>query len=425
MTDDSSDIMYVMMDRRRGMSREAIDRLFYPFFRKNAPTCVQPAEGQLKYRYVIPSYGVKGGSDDSAAVAERSTVGHYPQMYDWDSCFFSQVAPRIDIKNLATDVVSNFLSLNHGDGYIPRTVSPGRIWDAGDMCKPFLAQTLLFVHEKFRELLPTNLLSDLDCYLEYYVRTRQKDGLFHWRNVLESGIDDNLALLAPIEAAKDQNESVVFPDGRLLATDLCAYLFAEFKAVAAIADAAGNKELAAKWTKRARDLSAAIDERMWNEKLQMYCNVDPVNGQQVEFRACSGLMPAFFDAVKPERIEQVFRSNVLSEQHFLRPTGVASVAVSENLYNQAKRGLYGRARVSNWQGPMWILPNGLAVRALARHGLKSEAQQVAHRAINTAINSIIDHAGLFENYNAETGAPLWAPNFMSWNILILEMLDQV
>lgn len=74
---------------------------------------------------------------------------------------------------------------------------------------------------------------------------------------------------------------------------------------------------------------------------------------------------------------------------------------------------------------MWILPNGLAVRALARHGLKREAQQVAHRAINTAINSIIDHAGLFENYNAETGAPLWAPNFMSWNILILEMLDQV
>lgn len=393
------------------------------FFKAHAPTCVQKAEGQLKYRYVTPSYGVKGGADDNAAVAERSTVGHYPQMYDWDSCFFSQVAPRLGINGLARDVVANFLSLNNGEGYIPRTVSPQRIWDAGDMCKPFLAQTLVYAHDRFGEALPVELLSDLDCYLEYFVRHRQKEGLFHWRNVLESGIDDNLALLAPMEASKDENEAVCnYPDSRLLACDLSAYLVAEFRAVASIAAAAKNDELVSKWSKRADEVSKAIDERMWNDKLQMYCNVDPKTGEQILFRACSGLMPAFFDAVKPERSAALLRSNVLSEDHFLRPAGLASVARSENLYNQAKRGLYGRVRVSNWQGPMWILPNGLAVRSLLRHDMKKEAQVVAQRALNTCFRSIRQHKTLFENYDAETGSPLWAPDFMSWNILAVEML---
>ncbi len=394
------------------------------FFEQYAPSCVQPPAGQLSYRYVTPSYGVKGGSDDAAAVAERSTVGHYPQMYDWDSCFFSQVAPQLKIKNLARDVVSNFLSLNRGDGYLPRTISPERVWDAGDMCKPFLAQTLVYVHETHGETLPTELLSDLDCYLEYYVRKRQVQGLYHWRNVLESGIDDNLALLAPMEAAKDENEAVGnYPDSRLLAADLSAYLCAEFKAIAQIAAAAKNSEMSDKWSKRAAQLSAAIDEHLWNEKLQMYCNLDPKSGEQVVFRACSGLMPAFFGAVKPERTLQVLKSNVMSEEHFLRPAGISSVAASENLYNQAKRGLYGRVRVSNWQGPMWLLPNGLAVRALLKHNMRDEAQKVASRAIATCLKSISDHQTLFENYNAETGDPLWAPQFMSWNILALEMVD--
>lgn len=54
--------------------------------------------------------------------------------------------------------------------------------------------------------------------LKFFQRERQKEfGLYHWRNVLESGVDDNLALIAPREAAKDEDESVgKFPDGAIL-----------------------------------------------------------------------------------------------------------------------------------------------------------------------------------------------------------------
>ncbi len=32
---------------------------------------------------------------------------------------------------------------------------------------------------------------------------------------------------------------------------------------------------------------------------------------------------------------------------------------------------------------------------------------------------------MYENYNAHTGEALWAPQFMSWNSLCLELIDFV
>src|SRR6185437_6716973 len=175
------------------------------FVTEKAATCLHNPEGALKYRYVTPTYSVTPGADDKALVAERSTVGHYLQMYDWDACLFSQGATKVGLNDIAPDVVANFLSLKQADGYIPRTVSPNRIWDACDMCKPFLCQALTFENKYLKQKPSAEMVQDLKCYLEYFQRNRRdKSGLYHWRNVLESGVDDNLALLTPHEAAKNE-----------------------------------------------------------------------------------------------------------------------------------------------------------------------------------------------------------------------------
>ncbi|MBK7838265.1 MAG: hypothetical protein IPJ49_11425 [Candidatus Obscuribacter sp.] len=57
------------------------------FIVQKARQCVHPPQGQLQREFVTPTYGITSGSDDQAPVAERSTVGHYLQMYDWDACF--------------------------------------------------------------------------------------------------------------------------------------------------------------------------------------------------------------------------------------------------------------------------------------------------------------------------------------------------
>lgn len=415
------------------------------FFQQHAPKCVHKPEGMLPYRYTTPSYGVVAGADDKATVAERSTTGHYLQMYDWDACFFSQAAHRVGIEGLEKDVVANFLSLKQADGQIPRTVSPGRVWDLGDQCKPFLAKTLLaqvrnkngsktagkfgkggLNAEERKQLASFNAyLTDLDCYLGYFRRQRlSKWGLYHWRNVLESGVDDNLALIAPREAAKDEDDSMArFDDGRILAVDINSYLAGEYNALARLAEACGNKALQDACETQASELCQAIEEHFWHDKLALYCGYNTADNTTVALRSWTGLTPVIMGFAAEERAHRVIRENILNQEHFLRPAGLASHAVSEPLANQQRRGLYGRAIVSNWQGPVWVLPNALIVRALLKYGYEREAQDIAARVVATLSKGLDDTGTLYENYNAETGAPLWAPNFMSWNILALELVE--
>src|SRR5205823_6448543 len=90
---------------------------------------------------------------------------------------------------------------------------------------------------------------------------------------------------------------------------------------------------------------------------------------------------------------------------------------------QAPRGLYGRAIVCNWNGPVWVLPTVLVARALLENGMVAEAKDVARRVLAALVKDVKANGVLHENYHADTGAPLWAPQFMSWNIMALELID--
>lgn len=420
------------------------------FLINKAQLCIHEPQGRLPYRYVTPTYGINPGADDLSSTPERSLVGHYLQMYDWDACFFSQVTAKAQIApGLAQNVVANFLSLKEESGYIPRTISPARIWDLGDICKPFLAQALLHEQRTLQSAsalsapspsapvpsaaalsapVPSvELLKNLDHYLKYFRLQRAgQHGLFRWRNVLESGVDDNLALLAPEEAAKDENETNnLFPDGMLLATDLNAYLYAEFSAFSQLATNAGLSELAREYAGFASELKKQVEDFLYSSELGLYCNLHPQTGKQVELRSWTGLAPALFGLANEERIEEIIRRNILNPDHFYRPCGLVSTAVSEPLCNQSKRGLYGRAIVSNWQGPVWILPNALVCRLLLAYEFKQEAIELSLRVLSTMLKGLNETGTLFENYHAETGEPLWAPQFISWNILALEMIELV
>ncbi len=397
------------------------------FIVENAKLCVHEPAGQLQHQYVTPTFSITPGADDNAEIPERSLTGHYLQMYDWDACFFSQAAYRASVSQITFAIISNFLSFQREDGYIPRTISPHRIWDQGDLCKPFLCQSLLAKYKRSpsSNLINQSIISSLDNYLLYFQKNRlHTSGLYHWKNILESGVDNNFALLAPCEADKDENKHIGdFPDNRLLATDLNSYLMAEFFALSELAMLLKNNHLADKYVKLAQDLSLAIDKYLWSKDFGIYCNLDPNTGEHIKIRTWTGLTPIIFSSSPSIHTQEIIEKVILNKDYFLRPTGIASVSAAQPLYNQAKRGLYGRATVSNWQGPMWILPNALIVRCLLKYDYKKQAEDIAHRVISTMLDGLTQTNTLFENYNAETGEALWAPQFMSWNILALELIE--
>lgn len=401
------------------------------FFQETAPLCVHEPAGMLKHRYVTPTYSVIPGADDNLALAERSATGSYLQMYDWDACFFSQAVYRVELHGLEEAVVANFLSLMDLDGHIPRTVSPNRIWDSGDQCKPFLAQTLLSLHQRKRGVAEAGcweeFLPGIERYLGYFEKNRiGQFGLYTWRNALESGVDDNLALIAPREAAKDEDSSIsCFPDGEILGVDLNSYLAKEYQALAQLAEHCNLGYLKERAQKKHDAMVAAIEAHLWNEEMGVYCGFNPRENRAVSILSWTNLTPVIMFIAQEEHAHRVIQNIILNREHFLRPFGLASQALSEPLTNQQRRGLYGRAIVSNWQGPVWVLPNALIIRALLKYGYVREAEELSISVLGTLCRSLERFGTLYENYNSETGEPLWAPKFMSWNILALELLELV
>ena len=80
-------------------------------------------------------------------------------------------------------------------------------------------------------------------------------------------------------------------------------------------------------------------------------------------------------------------------------------------------------RRCNWQGPVWVLPNVLCARALVKMGRPDDAKKLARGVLSAMQQDIKQNNMLHENYNCETGAGLWAPQFMSWNVLALELVN--
>lgn len=391
-----------------------------------ALTCIHPPVGSFKSSFVIPTADANPGEDDQAEVADRSLSGSYLQMYDWDACFFSQASKLLQKPKLPLNVIDNFLSFQEKSGFVPRTVSPNRIWDKGDLCKPFLAQTLYWYLKNIDNKFDCSpYLTPLKKYLDYFQSHRKsKNGLFTWRNVLESGVDNNLALIAPLEASKDENADLAdFPDGRLFAVDLNAYLACEYQALAMLADHSNNAELHHVCAEESAKIKDAIENILFDKEDGLYYNYDPSTKSFVKIKAWTSLLPVFLGLTTTERANSIIKNYVLSKQHFLSNFGLTSLSLSELLSNQSPRGLYGRAIVCNWQGPVWVLPNVLACRGLIKYGYNQEAKDLAIRILKTLETDLKAYQHMHENYDAHTGLGLWAENFVSWNVLSLELIE--
>jgi putative isomerase len=64
------------------------------------------------------------------------------------------------------------------------------------------------------------------------------------------------------------------------------------------------------------------------------------------------------------------------------------------------------------------------MHALIHYGYEDAALQVAERVTQLCLADLARNGMMHENYHAETGAPLAAPNFISWNLLVAQMLEE-
>jgi alpha,alpha-trehalase len=379
---------------------------------KLEPQSIRPAEGFIKYDYLIPG-------------------GYYKQMWDWDGFFIGShlahqspqqarylkgwvlgFASAIDKQGYVAGLITT-------DGPIPLGYGSGHFGKFA--MKPFLAQGAVIASERlgdYQWVAP--IWDNLRRVIAYRERTQYDSHwqLFFWENAMQSGADNNLTLTNdPADPAA------------ILATDLCTFQLREYKAMARLAQMIGKKSEAAHYRRKAARLRTAMRRHMWFAQDQMFFNLRRDTGSPVRHISYSNFVPLIEDVVPPSDARAMIRRYLWNPEHMLAPYGLRSLSRQDAGYNNVSM----INPYSNWQGPIWINANYLNFIALERYGFHEEARQLSAILGNLVLTDIQQWGSMHECYHAETGEGL-APTpeqskdhvfagFVGWNLLVQDMLQ--
>ena len=351
------------------------------------------AKGFIKHDYLVPS-------------------GPYEEQWDWDG-FFVGMSLASEIPSEAIYLKNwclNYLENVHEDGFTPGLLTPQGIDRRLKHVKPFLAQGCYFASNYLKDFSWISLhWENLKKAVEYREKTYfdKKFGLGCWYNGMESGADNNVAVLG-------------YPNGSVIATDLNTFLYREYRAMALIAQWFHKKEEKKYFDGRAETIKVAIKKYLWDENDAIFCNLDTITGTSIKRVTYSCIVPLWDQIATRKEGRKMILKYVLNPQKLWARCGVRTLAADDPDYNQANI----IKPYSNWQGPVWPIVNYLAMHSLLQYGFSREARQLGEIISRLCLEDIKKTGGMHENYNADTGKPLAAPNFVSWNLLAGQMIPQ-
>ena len=376
---------------------------------KLEPQTIRPAEGYIRYDYLVPG-------------------GYYKEMWDWDGFFIgSHLAhqSRDQAKYLKGWVLS-FAGAIDKEGYVAGLITTkGPIPLNGGFgkfaMKPFLAQGAVIASERLADYQwVAPIWDNLRQVIKYRESTQYdpKWELFFWENAMQSGADNNLALT---NDPKDPSA--------ILATDLCTFQLREYEAMARLAEMLAKRNEAAEYREKALKLRAAMLRHLWFANDAMFFNIRRDSGAPVRHISYSNFVPLLEDVLPPEDARTMIRRYLWNPEYMLAPHGIRSLSKQDPGYNNVSM----IDPYSNWQGPVWINANYLDYVALKRYGFDKESAELASILGHLVLADIQKWGSMHECYDAENGDGL-APTpeqskdhifvgFVGWNLLVQDMLQ--
>jgi len=354
----------------------------------------RPAQGVLRHDYLVPG-------------------GPYNEQWDWDAFFMGvallaeDASEAIYLKNWTLNYLDNAAE----DGKVPGCITPQGADRRLNHMKPFLAQGAYLAGKTLNDF--SWLAAQWDTFvsvLTYRKRSlwNEKYNLAVWHDSMESGADNNVAALD-------------FPDKSVIGTDLNAFLFREYMAASFLAKKLDYKAEGKLFEEEATQIKKGMERLLWNEENQIFYNLFVNSGEHIKRVSYSCFVPLWAGlAPSVQAGKNCIERYLLSEEHMKSPYGLRTLSKSDEEYNNVNM----IKPHSNWQGPVWPIANYIYMHALLNYRFKDQACELAESTCRLVLRDIENTGGMHENYDAETGEPLAAPNFVSWNILVRNMLDE-
>ena len=372
------------------------------------PKVIQPAEGYLKYPYLIPA-------------------GFYKQMWDWDGFFMGNHLVSIGKPEYLKYWALNLIQGIDDEGYVSggaTTKGPRLIFGKFAM-KPFLSQGVYFSSKGLDDFTwVEEHYESLKKVLAYREETQQdkETGVFFWDNAMQSGADNNPAM----------NYFVNDDHRSFLAPDASAFQYMEYLAQAKIAAMLGKKEDETLYREKAHKLKEAINQYLWSDEDQIYYTVDRETGDFYKRVSYSSFVPLMAGLASDEQGKETIKRYLINEEHMKANYGLRSLSIQDPDYNNKNI----IKPFSNWQGPVWPIANYIYSIGLKKYGFDNEVHWLAKTVGSLLLKDIEAWNTMHENYHADTGEPL-APShdyvdgegnivgFISWNLCIQNVLEGV
>jgi glycogen debranching enzyme len=199
------------------------------------------------------------------------------------------------------------------------------------------------------------------------------DGLVQYNHPYSSGLDDS-----PLW---DYGLPVESPD-------LNTYLCIQMDALAVMAGALGMQSEAEMWRRRAGSIVGRMIEDLWDGRTGLFRAVR--DEQPIPVVTPFNLFPLWTGRL-PGPIQEGLIGHLTSPADFWGEHVLPTVARNDPRYDPE----------TMWRGPVWANINYFMIEALQKAGRPDLARELRDKTLSL----IMKHQGIYEYYNAETGAP--------------------
>jgi hypothetical protein len=201
---------------------------------------------------------------------------------------------------------------------------------------------------------------------------------------------------------------------------LSSYYAMDCEALAAMAECLGKQRDADRYRREHEAIGQRINELLWDEEQGVYCNRH-WDGRLSPRWSPTSFFPLIAGVAPRERAERMVQEHLLNEDEFWGAYVVPSISRSDPAYPDN----------DYWRGRIWGPFNFLLAEGLRRYRFDDVAAELARKGLEMFLRNWREDGGVYENYNAETGAggDVWnAARLYHWGgllafVAIQELID--
>lgn len=202
----------------------------------------------------------------------------------------------------------------------------------------------------------------------------------------ESGLD-NSPLFDDV-AFNDETNTLELDD-----VALSSYYAMDCQSLSHIAELLGKSRDAAGYRREYAAMARRINEHLWDEEHGVYCNRH-WDGRLSRRWAPTSLFPLIAGVASLDRAARMVQEHLLNKSEFWGAYVIPSIARNDPAYPDN----------DYWRGRIWGPFNFLVAEGLRRYRFDDAAAELAKRSLDIFMTNWRKDGGVYENYNAETGA---------------------